>query len=162
MLDSIKSFFGFSPATIESDSPLPFQDTEESLSTSTPQPVSTNGFKGTLISGTKGTNTAFPSAEIKVQEPQIYEDSLTIATYLREKKPVLVNLKHLDSDTGKRLIDFVCGTAYAINGHMMKIGETIFLFTPEDVLIVDSNDQTPLQQGMQQEESSLYLQHAIG
>ena len=67
--------------------------------------------------------------EIRIEEPRIYEDSLNIATFLRELKPVIVNLKHLESDAGKRLIDFICGTAYAINGHMLKIGEQIFLFT---------------------------------
>ncbi|MGE4170184.1 MAG: cell division protein SepF [Candidatus Margulisiibacteriota bacterium] len=81
------------------------------------------------------------SAEIKVEEPRIYEDSLNIASDLRENKPVIVNLKYLDSATGKRLIDFVCGTAYAINGHMMKIGENIFLFTPSSVMISDSSER---------------------
>ena len=66
-------------------------------------------------------------------------------------KPVIINLKHLDSNSGKRLIDFVCGTAYAINGHMMKIGENIFLFTPSNVLI-ESGEKSPLEKGLDHEE----------
>lgn len=78
-------------------------------------------------------------SEIRVEEPKIYEDSLNIATNLRENKPIIVNLKHLDSDAGKRLIDFICGTAYAINGHMIKVADNIFLFTPAHISIGHSN-----------------------
>ena len=50
---------------------------------------------------------------------------------------MVINLKHLDPNEGTRLIDFVCGTAYAIDGHMIKIGDSIFLFTPSNILISD-------------------------
>jgi cell division inhibitor SepF len=102
----------------------------------------------------------FSSSEIKIEEPRIYEDSLNIATYLRESIPVIVNLKYLDNQAGKRLIDFICGTAYAINGHMMKIGENIFLFTPANVLIVDSGDKTTFEQGLAQEEKEVFFKKA--
>lgn len=86
--------------------------------------------------------------EIIVNEPRIYEDSLNIAAYLRQGKPVMLNLKYLDADSGKRLIDFVCGTAYAINGHMLKVGESIFLFTPESILISEAEDKAGAERGL--------------
>jgi cell division inhibitor SepF len=57
---------------------------------------------------------------------------------------VIVNLKHLDPAEGTRLIDFVCGTAYAIDGHMMKIGDTIFLFTPSTIAITAAEERASL------------------
>ena len=77
-------------------------------------------------------------------EPKIYEDSLNISADLRRGAPVLINLKHLEPAEGTRLIDFVCGTAYAIDGHMMKIGESIFLFTPNHINIVDAEEKSSL------------------
>ena len=74
-------------------------------------------FRGNVVNAQN--SKSFSPSEIKVEEPRIYEDSLNIATQLRENKPVIVNLKYLDSNSSKRLIDFICGTAYAINGHMM-------------------------------------------
>ncbi|MBU0629550.1 MAG: cell division protein SepF, partial [Candidatus Margulisbacteria bacterium] len=68
-------------------------------------------------------------------------DSLNIAAGLRSGNPVIVSLKHLDPSEGTRLIDFVCGTAYAIDGHMMKIGDSIFLFTPSAIRINSSEDR---------------------
>ncbi len=102
-------------------------------------------------------NRAFPVSEIKVEEPRVYEDSLSLATHLREEKPVIVKLKYLDTESGKRLIDFLCGTAYAINGHMMKIGENIFLFTPSNILITENTEKTAFQHGVEQEEKEVFF-----
>lgn len=144
--NKIKDFFGFS----EDDD---FEPTIRSESASLPTAQRT--IKPMQPSSNKGTS------EIKVEEPRIYEDSLNIATYLREGKPVIINLRHLDSNSGKRLIDFVCGTAYAINGHMMKIGENIFLFTPANVLI-ESGEKSSLDKGVDSEDrENFFRRNAI-
>ena len=114
-MGKVKAFFGF----IEEEETESVKQTN--IEKITPPQRS---FKGTLLSSSKSKQLNF--AEIKVEEPRIYEDSLNIATNLRENIPVVINLKYLDSPTGKRLIDFVCGTAYAISGHMLKIAENIF------------------------------------
>jgi len=79
--------------------------------------------------------------DIVVYEPKIYEDSLNISGSLRKGKPIIINLKHLPPNEGTRLIDFICGAAYAIDGHMMKIGESIFLFAPRSVRLVDAEER---------------------
>jgi len=84
--------------------------------------------------------------EIILFEPKVYEDSLTISTELRAGNPVIVNLKNLEPEEGTRLIDFVCGTAYAIDGHMIKIGESIFLFTPNSIVITDVEGRERLEE----------------
>ncbi len=87
---------------------------------------------------------ADPGYEVMVYEPKVYEDSLNISTHLRTGSPVIINLRNLDPSEGTRLIDFVCGTAYAIDGHMMKIGETIFLFTPNNINITSADERASL------------------
>lgn len=79
--------------------------------------------------------------EISIYEPRAYENSLEISARLRQGNPVIINLKHLSSSEGTRLIDFVCGTAFAIDGHMMKIADTIFLLSPTNVSIADFSDK---------------------
>jgi FtsZ-interacting cell division protein YlmF len=74
---------------------------------------------------------------ISIYEPKVYEDSLGISQQLRVGNPAIINLKHLEPNEGTRLVDFVCGTAYALDGHMIKIAESIFLFTPKEILIND-------------------------
>jgi cell division inhibitor SepF len=82
--------------------------------------------------------------EIMIYEPKVYEDSLNISTHLRAGSPVIINLKHLDPAEGTRLVDFVCGTAYAIDGHMMKIGDSIFLFTPHSIAVTSAEERASL------------------
>jgi FtsZ-interacting cell division protein YlmF len=91
------------------------------------------------------------SYDVMFYEPKVYEDSLNISTNLRSGSPVIVNLKHLDPAEGTRLIDFVCGTAYAIDGHMMKIGESIFLFTPSSIAITSAEDRSSLGEELETE-----------
>lgn len=90
----------------------------------------------------KNESSASGPGDIFFYEPKVYEDSLNIATHLRSGNPVIINLKHLDPSEGTRLIDFVCGTAYAIDGHMMKIGDTIFLFAPRNIAINSAEERT--------------------
>ena len=95
-------------------------------------------------------------AEIIIYEPKIYEDSLNISTNLRSGSPVIVNLKHLDPAEGTRLIDFVCGTAYAIDGHMMKIGDTIFLFTPAAIAINSAEDRATISEEIAEKKEGFF------
>lgn len=150
--EKAKHFFGFSEEN-------PLEKVEEDQVKNIPSPK-IKPFKGSLVDSQSAR--PFAASEIKVEEPRIYEDSLAIATHLRENKPVIVNLKYLDSAAGKRLIDFVCGTAYAINGHMMKIGENIFLFTPSKVLIANAEDKSPLETGIAEEEKEVFFKKASG
>ena len=147
----IKEFFGFIEEE-EHESPLLSSPPKE-----TQVPVQKT-FRATVVnSKSKHINLA----QIQVEEPRIYEDSLNIATYLRDNRPVIVNLKYLDSATGKRLIDFICGTAYAISGHMLKIAENIFLFTPAHVLISNSEQENSFSDLGSQEEASQPLQRQV-
>lgn len=157
-LEKAKIFFGFEEEMTSTNT----EERKEAPHKSDPikQPLIKSSFRGTLINNQNSHK--FSMSEICVVEPRIYEDSLTISTHLRENKPVIVSLKYLDKLASKRLIDFVCGTAYAINGHMMKIGESVFLFSPENIQIADSEseDKTTLEEGLAQEEKELFFKKA--
>ena len=66
-------------------------------------------------------------------EPRAYSESQQIADYLKKRNAVVVNLKRVTPDQGKRIVDFLSGTLYAINGGLQKLGTGIFLCTPNNV-----------------------------
>ena len=66
-------------------------------------------------------------------EPRAYSESQQIADYLKNKCAVVVNLKRVTPDQGKRIVDFLYGTLYAIDGDLQKLGGGIFLCTPKNV-----------------------------
>lgn len=66
-------------------------------------------------------------------EPRAYSESQTIADHLKARNSVVVNFKRVTSDQQKRIIDFLSGTLYAIDGDLQKVGEGIFLCTPKNI-----------------------------
>ena len=77
-------------------------------------------------------------------EPRAYSESQQIADHLKRKNSVVVNLKRVTPDQGKRIVDFLSGTVYAIGGDLQKLGTGIFLCTPSSVnvegKITDENE----------------------
>lgn len=66
-------------------------------------------------------------------EPRAYSESQQIADYLKNNNAVIVNLKRVTPDQAKRIVDFLSGTLYAIEGGLQKLGGGIFLCTPLNV-----------------------------
>ena len=66
-------------------------------------------------------------------EPRAYSESVQISDYLKARNSVVVNLQRVTADQGKRIVDFLSGTIYAIGGDMQKIGNGIFLCTPKNM-----------------------------
>ena len=66
-------------------------------------------------------------------EPRAYSESQQIADYLKKRNAVVVNLKRVTPDQAKRIVDFLSGTLYAINGGLQKLGTGIFLCTPNNI-----------------------------
>ena len=75
---------------------------------------------------------AYPSKMILL-EPRAYSESQQIADYLKNRCAVVVNLKRVTPDQAKRIVDFLSGTLYAIEGDLQKLGGGIFLCTPKNV-----------------------------
>ena len=68
-------------------------------------------------------------------EPRANSEIQTIADHLKKRNIVVVNLKRVTSDQGKRIIDFLTGCVYAIGGDMQKLGGGIYLCTPKNVSV---------------------------
>ena len=88
-------------------------------------------------------------SEVVVLEPQTFEEMPQAIRALRERKSVVLNLTIMDPDQAQRAVDFVAGGTYAIDGHQERIGESIFLFTPNCVQVSTGQPimiQDPMQQ----------------
>ena len=73
--------------------------------------------------------------EIVVLQPRSFDDARDGADYLKMRRPVVVNLQGTQADLARRIIDFTSGVTYALDGHMLRVGDQIFLFTPAHVAI---------------------------
>lgn len=64
-------------------------------------------------------------------EPRAFSEAQQIADYLKQKNQVVVNFKRVTSDVSKRIMDFLNGIIYAIDGTMQKLGPGIVLCAPK-------------------------------
>lgn len=74
--------------------------------------------------------------------PNSFDDAQEIANSLKSKKPVVVNFENTESETAKRIIDFISGTTYALGGEIKKLGRSVFLCAPSNVNVSDSTRKT--------------------
>ncbi|MEG0384241.1 MAG: cell division protein SepF [Solibacillus sp.] len=77
--------------------------------------------------------TSLKNSKLVLVEPRVYAEAQDIAEQLKNKRATVVNLQRIDRDQGKRIIDFLSGTVYALGGDIQRIGTDIFLCTPENV-----------------------------
>lgn len=106
---------------------------------------------GSAAAGSSSASRRFRSTAMPIrgQEKNIHTlrprgmDEVSLAAdYLKTGCAVVVNLEAVPRTTAIRIIDFMSGVCYGLEnqGHAMKLGETIFLFTPGDYEI--SSDET--------------------
>lgn len=90
--------------------------------------------RGRLVS-LPGANRAAGQIKVSVIRPRSYEEVQQIADHLKERQPVILSLEGVDKPLSRRIIDFMSGTTYALDGKVHRIGEEIFLFAPINVAI---------------------------
>lgn len=80
--------------------------------------------------------------EIVVLEPASFADAREIAETLKLKKCILLNMRKTDKELARRIVDFLSGISYAIEGQSQKVADQIYLFTPGHFdIIIPTHDQ---------------------
>ncbi|ANZ95801.1 MULTISPECIES: cell division protein SepF [Brochothrix] len=78
-------------------------------------------------------NSEVDDTNVTLHEPRIYSEVQGIADALLNRQVVVVNLQRMDKEQSLRMIDFLSGNIYAINGEIKRLGNNIFLCVPENV-----------------------------
>ena len=65
-----------------------------------------------------------------VYQPTSYDDTQNIIDFLKARKPVVVNLEILEIDVAQRVLDFISGAIYSLNGSIHKVSKGIFILAP--------------------------------
>ena len=76
-----------------------------------------------------------------VIEPQGFDECPKLVDSLKAKKPIIINLEKIETDTARKIFDFLSGATYALNGNVQKVANNIFIFAPENVDVTAYIDQ---------------------
>ena len=70
-------------------------------------------------------------------QPTTFEQSESICNLLKEKKSIIVNLEYVNKDVARRIVDFISGGVYALDGYIQKVSNSIFLVAPSNYEITN-------------------------
>ena len=88
-----------------------------------------------LMSSKNNSTTVQREQKIMVFDPSVFSDVKNIGKMILNGRAVIVNFRKMDENQIHRVIDFLSGLIFAVNGDMQKIGEKIFLCTPKNFKI---------------------------
>ena len=72
-----------------------------------------------------------------ISQPTTFEQSDEICSFLKEKKSIIVNLEYVNKDVARRIVDFISGGVYALDGYIQKVSNSIFLVAPSNYEITN-------------------------
>ncbi len=71
--------------------------------------------------------------QVVLVKPERYETSPEIADHLKERRTVVLNLESANKETARRVLDFLSGVAYAMDGQIKRVANSTYIITPYNV-----------------------------
>ena len=92
--------------------------------------AASNGFSGRVVNMNRNA-----SQELVRYHPASFADSKKAAKDLISNKAVILNLEDVDKDTSRRMVDFLSGVVFAMDGDVQKVAMSTYVFCPPNVVI---------------------------
>ena len=119
--------------------PAPVMDDEDeddfgfsaAIAPAAPAAAPSTGFAGQVLSMNNGNK-----QEVVLFRPGSFNDTSKAADDLRNRRAVIVNMENVDKAMARRVVDFLSGCVYALDGDVKKIAQSAYLFCPHNMDIV--------------------------
>ena len=101
-----------------------------------------------------GMSVSGSNLELKVVKPERYDNVSQIANHLLNRRTVVLNLEETNKETARRLLDFLSGVTYSINGNLKRVANNTYVITPCNVDV--SGDQLKKKEERRDDSNDLY------
>ncbi len=88
------------------------------------------GFSGQVLNMNSG------KQEVVLFHAKSFDDAAKAADELRKKKAVILNMENVDKALIRRVVDFLSGSVYALDGSVKKVAQATYLFCPHNMDVV--------------------------
>ena len=102
----------------------------------------------------QGMSVSGSNLELKVVKPERYDNVSQIANHLLNRRTVVLNLEETNKETARRLLDFLSGVTYSINGNLKRVANNTYVITPCNVDV--SGDQLKKKEERREDSNDLY------
>ena len=100
------------------------------------QPAS-SGFSGQVVNMSSG------KQEVVLFHAKTFEDAAKASDELRKKRAIILNMENVDKSLTRRVVDFLSGSVYALDGSVKKIAQSTYLFCPHNMDVVGDLENIP-------------------
>jgi len=113
-------------------SPFDPQESDSNLDASSAHTASSStGFTGSVLSMNSGNK-----QEVVLFHAKTFDDAAKAANELRRRKAVILNMENVDKALTRRVVDFLSGSVYALDGSVKKVAQSTYLFCPHNMDVV--------------------------
>ena len=106
-----------------------YYDDDEVMEEEEQQPEENGGFFNN-IKRNRVVNMPQTQVRMVISQPTSFEQAEEICNYLKNRKSVIVNLEYVNKDVARRIVDVMSGAVQALDGHIEKVSNSIFLIAP--------------------------------
>ena len=92
-------------------------------------PAANTGFNGQVVSTSN-------QVQLILVRPESFNDAPTIAANMRAKKAVVLNLEGVEKNLARRIVDFLSGCGYALDGSVKKVSQSTYVFCPHNMEVL--------------------------
>jgi cell division inhibitor SepF len=135
-INAVKNFIGIE--TEEEYYDDEYYDEENELEEEEPQAKRTSTFSRKNTSKVVPINPGATS-RIRIMKPSEFDDSTGIADEIKGGRLVIFDVGNLDATEARRVVDFVSGAAYGVNGNVRRVSGGIFVAAPRNIDITGDN-----------------------
>ena len=111
-------------------SPFASHAQESAPAATTTTTATASGFGGQVLNMGSG------KQEVILFHAKTFDDAAHAADELRKKKAVILNMENVDKSLTRRVVDFLTGSVYALDGRVKKIAQATYLFCPHNMEVV--------------------------
>ena len=101
-----------------------------SASASAAASATSTGFSGQVLNMSSG------KQEVVLFHAKTFDDAAKAADELRRRKAVILNMENVDKSLTRRVVDFLSGSVYALDGRVKKVAQSTYLFCPHNMDVV--------------------------
>jgi len=102
--------------------------------------AASTGFNGQVLNMGSG------KQEVVLFHAKTFDDAAKAADELRRRKAVILNMENVDKALTRRVVDFLSGSVYALDGRVKKVAQSTYLFCPHNMNVVGDLENVPFEQ----------------
>ena len=110
--------------------PSPFASADSDYAAPAAAPSASAGFSGQVLNMSSG------KQEVVLFHAKAFDDAAKAADELRKRKAVILNMENVDKALTRRVVDFLSGAVYALDGSVKKVAQSTYLFCPHNMDVV--------------------------